>query len=78
MAKRDIELSGRKGRDGEGKLPAIAPPSDQAAAEYLAGILPELVHIADQGGLDLTAYLLEMARIEATSKAMNAASRKPR
>ncbi|MCT8973183.1 hypothetical protein [Microbaculum marinisediminis] len=56
----------------------IGPPSDLAAADYLAGILPELVQIADRAGLDLTAYLLEMARIEATSKAMNSAARKPR
>jgi hypothetical protein len=40
-------------------------PPDVAAADYIAGILPELIRIADQADLDLVAYLLEVARAAA-------------
>ncbi len=70
-------MSGHKGRDIERETPPDTPLSDAAAAAYLAGILPELVKVADRGGLDLVAYLLEMARIEVTDNAMGRGGRKP-
>ena len=69
------DLSGRKGRSGKGDPPAGGPMSDVAAAEYLSEILPELVRVADRGGLDIVAYLLEMARVETTNTALRGASR---
>jgi hypothetical protein len=49
---------------------AKTPLTDAAAAEYLSDILPELVRVADRGGLDMVAYLLEMARMAAAENAM--------
>lgn len=40
-------------------------PRDLEAAEYLAGILPEVVRIANRSGLEVVAYLLDMARTAA-------------
>lgn len=70
-------MSGRKGRDHERVTTSIGPLSGAAAADYLAEILPDLVKVADRGGLDLVAYLLEMARVELTSSAMGQRGRKP-
>lgn len=46
-------------------------------ADYLAEVLPELVKVADRGGLDLVAYLLEMARVEVTSRSLGQKTRNP-
>lgn len=57
------------------------PPKDHAAirpadpavrlatAEYLAGHLPDLVRLADRADLELVAYLLDVARLEAEEQA---------
>ncbi len=58
-------LMGRKGRKTDSDESAGAALTGAAAAEYLSDILPELVRVADRGGLDMVAYLLEMARIAA-------------
>ncbi len=51
------------------KSTAVDPASGRATAEYLAAFLPDLVRLADGAGLELVAYLLEMARVEAESEA---------
>jgi len=62
---------GRKSRKTDSDEPEKPPLTDAAAAEYLSDILPELVRVADHSGLDMVAYLLEMARIAAAENAMN-------
>ena len=51
------------------KATAVDPAMRLATAEYLAAFLPDLVRLADGAGLELVAYLLEMARVEAESEA---------
>ena len=47
-----------------------APPSgNRATAEYLTDMIAQLESMARTGGLDLVAYLLAMARVEAGSNA---------
>ena len=48
----------RRNRSAGGEL-----PSDIAAADYLLGVLPELKRVADRNGLEVAAYLLEMALV---------------
>jgi hypothetical protein len=49
----------------------VEPPSDEAlaleAARYIAQMTAELASIARGSNLDLLAYFLDMARVEATS-----------
>jgi hypothetical protein len=52
-------------------------PTSAAAAEYLASLLPELTSLADRAGLEVVAYLLEMAR-QAAEEHVGSAPRKPR
>ena len=63
---------GRKNPKTDPDGPVKTPLADAAAAEYLSDILPGLVRVADRGGLDMVAYLLEMARIAAAENTMNA------
>lgn len=66
-----------KGLTGKRSHPATVDPDQRlAAAQYLATFLPELVRLADAGGLDLVAYLLEMARVEAAAEARAAQARR--
>lgn len=58
-----------KGPVGKRSKPtAVDPALRLATADYLATFLPELVSLADRSGLELVAYLLEMARVEAESE----------
>jgi hypothetical protein len=61
---------GRKSQKTDIEVPPGEPLTGSATAEYLSAILPELVRVADRGGLDMVAYLLEMARIAAAEDAM--------
>ena len=45
---------------------SLGPPE---AAAYIAALSGELIGIARQNGLDTLAYLLDMARLEATNAA---------
>ncbi|TCT11352.1 hypothetical protein EDC22_104109 [Tepidamorphus gemmatus] len=59
-----------KGLTGKRSRPATVDPQQRlATAQYLATFLPELVRLADAAGMDLVAYLLEMARVEAAAEA---------
>jgi len=44
-------------------------PSDVAATDYLLGVLPELKQVADRNGLEVAAYLLEMALVSVEEEA---------
>ncbi|MEJ8573405.1 hypothetical protein [Microbaculum marinum] len=46
------------------------PASD--AVEYLSGVLPEMIQLAERAGLDLVAYLLKMADDAAREEAATA------
>ena len=54
-----------------GPLPELPEPADEAlaleSARYIAQMSAELASIARASHLDLLAYFLEMARVEATS-----------
>jgi hypothetical protein len=48
----------------------------RAVAEYLSDMIEQLESIARRGGLDLLAYLLSMARVEAETNARTGGHRR--
>jgi hypothetical protein len=61
----------RLGSPSSARLPEPPAPADEAlaleSAQYIAQMSAELASIARASNLDLLAYFLEMARVEATS-----------
>ncbi|KAA2235301.1 hypothetical protein [Salinarimonas soli] len=49
--------------------PETAPPDPVAAAEYVAAMTNELAALSRRSGLDLLAYFLDIARLEALEQA---------
>lgn len=56
----------RQGADRAGALTGSdgAPPATVDVAAYLTSVLPQLRTMAERADLNLTAYLLDMARLE--------------
>jgi hypothetical protein len=55
-------VSAFQGKQTKSKLSSEwEQPSEIVAAEYISDILPGMVRVADNAGLDLVAYLLQMA-----------------
>jgi hypothetical protein len=58
----------QSGRAATSALTSLVPPRSSAAeaARYIAEFTAELSSLAKQSGLDLLAYLLDLAHLEAT------------
>ena len=62
---------GDEGSEAGTSMSSHGAAGPQATAAYLADITSELSKMASGAGLDLLAYLLEMARLEATKSMRN-------
>ena len=72
-------MAGLQGKRKESERAAESgPPPGVAAADYLAGMLPGLVRVADGAGLELVAYLLQMASDAAAEEAVQVGKRTSR
>ncbi len=64
VSSRDIETAEADETDS-----MAPPPSQQHTASYIADLTTELSQLARTSGLDILAYLLDIAQLEASSTA---------